>query len=73
MTGELSVDRVKVFSFKDDKENISAKVRKMTQSNGMMQDQLYWLRNRIRVILREAGDLRLRNLSLEASVGLGLS
>lgn len=73
LNGVLSAWKEKVAYFEDDKANLSSEVRKLMQSKGMMQYQLDLLKKRSWLILREAGYLRLINLSVEVSVGSGLS
>lgn len=73
MNSELSAERVNVVSLEDYKLKGTVEDGKLSKDNSMFQYQLDLLKAISGFILRKAGNLRLRNRSLEASVGLGRS
>lgn len=71
LTSELAADKVKVDYLEDDKLKYTVEVKKLSKANIMLQDHLDILKTSSGDILVEAGDMRLSNRSLEASVGFG--
>lgn len=57
----------------DDRLKFTTEIGKRSQSNSIMQDQMKFFKTKSDDILREVGELRLRNRSFEVFVFLGRS